>query len=153
MKPAFKLTMEERPTLQQLSINHPHRDIRTRGMALLRLARLNRPALVADELGVSQTSVYIWARAWREQGIRGLLGGHAGGRPRALSDAMIRTAIKAALAESRTLARIAKQVEAQHETPLPCTLQTLSTALKAAGLSYKRARYSLKKNGTKKPSP
>jgi len=153
MSPPFKLTTEERLTLQQLAVNHRHRDIRTRAMGLLRLSGLNRPADVAAELGISQTSVYSWARSWRERGLCGLLGGHAGGRPRALSDAMISTAIKAASEESMTLAKIAKQVEAHHDKPLPCTLQTLSTALKAAGLSYKRARYSLKKNGTKKRSP
>ena len=145
MKFLVKLTTEQRLTLQQLAVNHQHRDIRTRAMGLLRLSRLNDPAHVAQEIGVSQTSVYNWARAWRERGICGLLGGHAGGRPKALPDDMVATAIHAACAESMTLPKIAKQVEAVHGTPLPCTFQTLSSALKAAGLTYKRARYSLKK--------
>ncbi len=148
-----KLTREERLTLQQLATNHQHRDIRTRAMGLLRLSRLHRPALVAEELGVSQSSVYNWAHAWSERGICGLLGGHSGGRPRALSAEMLSAVIKAACAESMTLAKIAKQVETEQGTPLPCTLDTLSKSLKAAGLSYKRARYSLKKNGTKKTLP
>lgn len=78
MKSFFKLTTEECLTLLQPYINHQHRDIQTRAMALLRLARLNHPVLVATELGVSQTSIYIWPRAWRERGVCGLLDGHAG---------------------------------------------------------------------------
>jgi len=116
MNSTFKLTREERHTLLQLTMNHAHRDIRTRAMGLLWLARCQTLAQVATELGVSTASVSNWSRAWRERGICGLLGGHAGGRPRALSDAMVATAIEAACAESMTLPKIAKQVEAVHAT-------------------------------------
>ncbi|POZ60627.1 transposase, partial [Chromobacterium alticapitis] len=45
------------------------------------------------------------------------------------------------------------RVEAEHGVPLPCTLETLSKALKGAGLTYKRARFSLKKSATPSPLP
>ncbi|WP_415877467.1 helix-turn-helix domain-containing protein [Burkholderia ubonensis] len=72
--------------LQQLSINHRHRDFRTRAAGLLMLASKVRPAEVAAKLGATDQSIYNWARAWREQGVVGLLVGHKGGRPRALPD-------------------------------------------------------------------
>ncbi|KDB09305.1 hypothetical protein LIG30_1682 [Burkholderia sp. lig30] len=45
-----------------------------------------QPAEVAEKFGMSDQSIYNWARAWREQGVIGLLIGHKGGRPRALPD-------------------------------------------------------------------
>ena len=145
MKSTLLLTEPERLTLQQLSLNHPHRDIRTRAAGLLLLAREFKPRQICHELGCSYQSVYNWAHAWRRQGICGLLTGHAGGRPPALSPEMIATAVGVAQQESMTLAKIAQQLEFRHGAPLPCCLYTLSQALKAAGLSYKRSRYSLKK--------
>jgi transposase len=89
---------------------------------------------------------------WRDSGVCGLMGGHNGGRPFALSEAMVTTAIEAAAAESMTLRRIAQRVEEVHGVPFPCHLDTLSIALKRAGFSYKRGRYSLKKNVTPRSS-
>ena len=43
--------------------------------------------------------MYNWVHAWNDKGFCGLLTGHKGGRPRALSDALIATAIEAARAE------------------------------------------------------
>ncbi|MCG3464227.1 winged helix-turn-helix domain-containing protein, partial [Xenorhabdus bovienii] len=62
----------------------------------------------------------------------------------AMTPDMIATAVESARAESLTLARIAQKVEDQHG-PLPCTLETLANTLKRQGLTYKRARLSLKK--------
>lgn len=45
-----------------------------------------------------------------------------------------------------SLARITHGVEAGLDIPLPCTLETLSKALKGAGPTYKRARFSLKQS-------
>lgn len=153
MKCTVQLTDVERLTLQQLALNHRHRDIRTRATGILLLGRQLKPQPIADELGVSHQSVYTWAKAWRESGLCGLLVGHAGGRPLAMSAEMTATAVEVARTESLTLAEIAKQVEAIHNQPLPCTLETLSRALKSAGLSYKRARFSLKKTATRKNLP
>ncbi|WP_157650263.1 helix-turn-helix domain-containing protein [Burkholderia ubonensis] len=90
------LTEVERLTLGQLSVNHRHRDIRTRAAVLLLMSGGLSAPKAAERLGVSVQSPYNWVRAWRVDGIAGLLGGHGGGRPRSLSEAMVTTAIQAA---------------------------------------------------------
>jgi transposase len=154
MKCAVVLTTAEELTLQQLSVNHHHRDMRIRAAGLLMLGRKLKPTEIAAQLGVSGQSVYNWAHTWREEGIGGLLlrVGHKGGRPRALSEAMVTTALQAASAEPLTRAQIAQRIEADHGE-FPCCLETLSVALKREGLSFKRNRYSLKKSATKRNSP
>ncbi|MBE8597646.1 helix-turn-helix domain-containing protein [Xenorhabdus sp. BG5] len=144
MKSNITLSEPERITLQQLALNHPHRDIRTRGTGLLMLARGLKPRQIAAEIGCSLRVIYDWVHVWYDSGIVGLLGGHAGGRYPAMTSEMIATAVNAARAESLTLARIAQKVEDKH-VPLPCTLETLANTLKRQGLTYKRARLSLKK--------
>lgn len=148
----IELTDAEKYTLQQLSRKHCYQDFRTRGLGLLLLSEGRRITDIAEELEVSAKSVYNWAHAWQDMGLCGLLVGHKGGRPRALSEAMIATAIKSARAELMTLKQIAKCIESAHGEPLPCRLETLSVALKHAGFSYKRGRYSLKKNETNRSS-
>jgi transposase len=145
MKCVVELTEAEDTNLQQLSVNHKHRDMRTRATGVMLLGRKVKLTAIASKLGVSGQSVYNWAHAWHDKGVCGLLVGHKGGRPLALSDAMIATAIEAARAESMTLKQIAQHVEDVHGVPFPCCLDTLSAALKRAGFSYKRGRYSLKK--------
>jgi len=80
------------------------------------------------------------------------MGGHNGGRPPALSDAMVATALEVARAEPLTLAQIAQRVQAILGEPLPCQIETLGEALKREGFSSKRNRYALKKSVTKRSS-
>src|SRR5271168_1288561 len=104
----------------------------------------------AAGLDVSAQSIYNWTRLWKEQGLCGLLSGHGGGRPRALSEAMLATAMEVARTDSMTLGQIAKRIEALHGEPMPCALETLSVALRREGFSFKRNRFSLKKSATRK---
>ncbi|WP_080432492.1 helix-turn-helix domain-containing protein [Burkholderia ubonensis] len=116
MKCVVILTEVEAQTLQQLSINHPYQDMRTRAAALLMLAGGKlRPMAVSEKLGVSGQSVYNWAHTWREQGVIGLLAkiGHKGGRPRALSDEMIAAAVRIASAEPLTREQITQRLETE----------------------------------------
>jgi len=150
MKCILKLSEVERHTLQQMSVNHRHRDIRTRAAGLLQLGNgLSAPKAAAG-LDVSAQSIYNWTRLWKEQGLCGLLSGHGGGRPRALSEAMLATAMEVARTQSMTLGQIAKRIEALHGEPMPCALETLSVALRREGFSFKRNRFSLKKSATRK---
>jgi transposase len=110
-----------------------------------RLGRKIKPKAIAEQLGVSGQSVYNWSHAWRDSGVCGLTGGHCGGRPPALSDAMIATALEVARAEPLTLVQIAQRVQAIRAEPLPCRIETLGEALKREGFSFKRNRYALKK--------
>jgi transposase len=150
MKCVVELTEAEDQTLQQLCVNHKHRDARTRAAGVLLLGRRVKLTEIASKLGVSGQSVYNWAHAWREQGVCGLLTGHKGGRPRALSEAMLATATQVARTESMTLGQIAKRIEALHGEPMPCALETLSVALRREGFSFKRNRFSLKKSASRK---
>jgi transposase len=153
MRCAVELSEAEVLTLQQMSINHKHRDTRTRAAGLLLLGRGFKPKAIALQLDVSWQSVYNWLHAWRAGGIRGLMGGHNGGRRPALSDDMVATALNIAREEPMTLAQIAQRVEQTHGQPLPCKKETLGEALKRAGFTFKRNRFSLKKSATNKHSP
>lgn len=53
----------------QLSINHRHRGARTRAAGLLQLVRKVKLKVIAEQLGVSDQSVYNWAHAWRDRGV------------------------------------------------------------------------------------
>lgn len=146
MKRTFELSDAEARTLLQLSLNHRYRDCRVRAAALLMRSRGLTVESVADELYVNCQSIYNWSNAWREFGLCGLLGGgHKGGRPLILPEAMIATAIEAADSEPMTLIQIAQHVEDVHGEPIPCHLETLAVALKRVGFTRKTGRFLRKK--------
>ena len=58
MKCVVELSEAEEMTLQLLSINHRHRDTRTRAAGLLMLWRRVKPKVIAGQLGVSGQSIY-----------------------------------------------------------------------------------------------
>ena len=156
MKCVIVLTEVEEMTLRQLSINHRYPDMRTRAVGLLMLAEGKFSATtIGERLGVSGQSVYNGSYAWRAQGVIGLLRcvGHKGGRPRALSPEMVAAAVRYASAESLTRDQIARRLEAEFG-PLPFGhLDTLSVALKREDFTFKRNRFSLKKNATPRHLP
>ncbi|WP_063901152.1 helix-turn-helix domain-containing protein [Burkholderia ubonensis] len=121
MKCVVIATEVKEQTLQQLSINHPYQDMRTRAVALLMLVSGKlRPMAVGTKLGVSAQSVYNSAHTWREQGVIGLLVkiGHKGGRPRALSDEMIAAVVRMESVEPLTREQIVQRLETEFG-PLP----------------------------------
>ncbi|MGP8431796.1 helix-turn-helix domain-containing protein [Paraburkholderia fungorum] len=134
MKCIVELSEAEEKTLHQMSLNHQHRDMRIRAAGVMLLGRKIKLTEVAAQLSVSGQSAYNWAHAWRKSSICGLLVGHKGGRPSSLSEAMIATVIEAASAELMTLRQIAQRIEEVHGVPFSCRLDTLSTALKRAGV-------------------
>lgn len=76
-----ELTEAERLTLEELSRNHPFRDLRLRALGVLALGKGHPQKVVADILGVTTQTVYHWENGWRCLGLMGLLNGHQGGRP------------------------------------------------------------------------
>lgn len=56
MKCVVELSEAEELTLQQLSINHKHRNTRTRAAGLLMLGRRIDPKVIAEQLGVTGQS-------------------------------------------------------------------------------------------------
>ncbi|WP_175657835.1 helix-turn-helix domain-containing protein [Burkholderia vietnamiensis] len=123
MKCVLRLTEAETLTLEQLALNHRHRDIRTRAAGLVLLGSGLTAPKIAARLGVSVQSPYNWVMAWRERGVVGLLTGHGGGRPRALPDPMVAAAIQIATTAPLTLAQIAQRLEATFNEPLPCRIR------------------------------
>lgn len=153
MKKKLSLTECEATTLLQLSINHPWRDARTRAAGLLMLAAGEHRTVIGGKLNISHQSIYNWREAWESKGLVGLISGHAGGRPLALPEALIATAVLVASQEALSLKGIAERIEATHQCALPATLETLGKILKARGFSFKRTRMSLKKSGTRSDLP
>ncbi|MEB2558818.1 helix-turn-helix domain-containing protein [Burkholderia cenocepacia] len=142
--------------MQQLSINHPYQDMRTRAASLLMLAggKLS-PMTVGAKLGVSGQSVYNWALTRREQGVIGLLIkiGNKGGRPRASSDEMIAAVVCLVSTEPMAREQITLRLEAEFGILPFGHLDTLSVALKQEGFTFKHNRLSLKKSVTRRHSP
>jgi transposase len=148
----IRITLDEaeRSTLDALATHHPFGDFRRRALGVLAVGRGEPVTGVAAVLGVTVQSVRHWKVAWRDAGLVGLLGGHAGGRPRKLTEAMLDTAVAAATAEPLGLREIADRVRAAHPEAPPFSLDRLGARLKGRGLSFKRCRLSLKK---KRPGP
>lgn len=143
----------EQETLFQLSINHPWRDARVRASGLLMLSKGEHPTVIGQQCGVSHQSIYNWRDAWEQTGIVGLIGGHAGGRPRKLNDAWMTTLTELVRTEALSLRGLAQRAEAIHGHPLPLSLGRLSIILRKSGFSFKRTRMSLKKTATRNDLP
>jgi hypothetical protein len=61
MKCVVELSEAEDKTLQQMSLNHQHRDMRIRAAGVMMLGRKIKLTEVALQLAVSGQSVYNWA--------------------------------------------------------------------------------------------
>lgn len=153
MKIALSLSPGECETLFQLSINHPWRDARLRAAGLLLLSKGEHPTAIAQQCGVSHQSIYNWRHAWEQTGIVGLISGHAGGRPKKLSDAWLATVCELARSEALTLRGLVQRAEAIHGAAFPLSLDRLGVILRQSGFSFKRTRMSLKKAATRNDLP
>lgn len=93
----------------------------------------------------SQSSnLYNWRHAWALKGLVGLISGHAGGRPRKLSEACLATVCELARTQVLTLRGSVQQTEAIHGHPFPLSTDRLGAILRKNGFSFKRTRISLK---------
>ena len=153
MKIALSLSSCECETLFQLSLNHPWRDARLRAAGLLMLGKGEHPTAIAQQCGVSHQSIYNWRHAWERLGVVGLISGHAGGRPRKLSDAWLATVCELARSEALTLRGLVRRAEEIHGAAFPISLDRLGRILKSHGFSFKRTRMSLKKTATRNDLP
>lgn len=149
MLPPLELTEAECITFQELAEHHPYPDFRRRALGMLALAKGYSISLVAQILGVTLQTPYNWLRAWKKYGLMGLLNGHQGGAPAKLTQELLDTAEQIARASPCTLAQIEQQIRIIHPDAPQFSLDRLSAHLKKRGLSYIRARHSLKKNAAK----
>ena len=143
------LSEAEVETLEEMASYHRHADFRRRALGVLALNDGRSGPDICGVLRVSVPQLYNWACAWRDRGLVGMLSGHEGGAPRKLTEALLQTAVQVARQEPLTLGEIAQRVQEQHPDAPKFSLQRLSVGLRARGLSFKRTRLSLKKNGTK----
>jgi transposase len=149
MLPPLKLTEAECITFQELAEHHPYPDYRRRALGMLALAKGHSFHLVAEILGVTVPTPYNWLKAWKKQGLMGLLSGHQGGAPAKLTKELLDVAEQIARASPCTLAQIEQQLRETHPDAPQFSLDRLSVNLKKRGLAFIRTRHSLKKNAAK----
>jgi transposase len=147
------LTEAEVTTLEELGRHHRFADIRFRARGVISLHAGCKPRTIAQVLGVSEQSVYNWAKWWELAGLVGLLGGHQGGRPAKLTAALVDSAMAIAAAEALTLGEIKQRVRERHPQAADFSKDRLAARLKARGFSFNRCRLSLKKNAPMRNSP
>jgi transposase len=140
------LTEEQRLTLFEMGLWHPHARVRRRAQALGRLAQGVTQTQVAKEFGVHLNSVRAWMNRWQSVGLVGLYPEPVPGRPRKLSPVVAERLRQVVLAEGGTVHHVMQCMECQ-QMPLLATPATVSRWLKEMGFSYKRYRTSLKKKG------
>lgn len=144
------LTVEETITLNEMASHHPYGNFRTRALGLLAVNDGEPVVVIAKILRIHTLTIYRWAEAWRTDGLVGLLGGHAGGRPSSLKDEWLDSAEHIARETPLTLREIAVRLNELHPEFDPTKdLRPLAQGLKQRGLSFKRTRLSLKKDEIK----
>lgn len=142
MRLRLKLSREERRTLHEMGIYHPHPRTRMRAQGMFRLAQGLTLQQVADEFEVHLNSVENWYQRWNECGLVGLFEGRHTGRPRKLSDEEQRELGVLARDAGGTAGSIQRQWRRAAHTPL--SLNSIKAYLTGMGFRYKRYRLSLK---------
>jgi transposase len=138
------LSPAELLTLQEMSRHHPFGDFRFRARGVIALNDHLQPRVIAAVLGVTEQSVYYWAKWWKQRGLVGLLGGHKGGRPPNLTQEMVDTACEVVTSEALTLKAIRHRVRARYPHAKNFSVWRLGSRLRERRMSFKRCRLSLK---------
>lgn len=141
----FHLEEEERRTLFEMGLWHPHPRVRRRAQALARLAQGITQTQAAAEFDVHLNSVRAWMRRWETAGLVGLHEQHHEGRPRKLSPVVAQKLRQVVQEEGGTIGHIMQCMEAAH-MPLLVQPESVARWLKEMGFSYKRYRASVKKS-------
>lgn len=154
MKCELTLTAEEILTLNEMAAHHPFADFRPRALGLLALGDGIPVREIAHILRTSQQTIYHWCHTWKRIGLAGILGGHTGGRPPVLTEAMVDTAVAAVCAAPMSLADIADCIRQAHPDAPAFSRDALVRALHSRRLSCQRTRLSLKKSApSNSPAP
>lgn len=133
----FTLSEDERRTLLEMGLRHPHPRVRRRAQALVRLAQGITRTRLAQEFGVHLNSVRAWVLRWQRDGVVGLREEQHEGRPRKLSDDAARLLRQVAGAEGGTIASIMQRM-AREQMPLDVRPETVGRWLKEMGLGRRR---------------
>ncbi len=97
---------------------------------------------IAKILEVNRQSVASGLHAWESQGLCGLIEAPRSGRPKRLDEAEIKLVLELVKEEPRTLKKALSLLE--EKTGKKISIKTLKRLCKAAGMSWKRVRKSLK---------
>jgi transposase len=135
----FTLTEDERRTLLEMGLRHPHPRVRRRAQALVRLAQGITRTRLAQEFGVHLNSVRAWVLRWQRDGVVGLREEQHEGRPRKLSEAAARLLREIAGSEGGSIAKIMRRMECER-MPLDVRPETVGRWLKEMGLGRRRRR-------------
>lgn len=132
----------EQSSLQAMYRHHGNYYTRLRAHSVLLNHAGRSVKEIAAILGVNRQSVASWLNAWEEQGLCGLIEKPRSGRPKQLEEAEIELVLALVKDEPRNLKKALSQLE--EKTGKKISTKTLKGFCKAAGLSWKRVRKSLK---------
>lgn len=137
------LSSEDRASLEEISSRSSNWRQRERAQTLLFLDDGIKPAEVAQRIGINPRTVAITRKYWFKEGFPSLLDSPRSGAPRKITPDQIAQIVANATSEPLT----AKQLLALHvkHGGTAVTLSTISAALKASDMVWKRTRHSLKK--------
>ncbi|MGJ9420698.1 transposase [Massilia sp. CMS3.1] len=147
----LELSDDERRTLREMGIFHPHPRTRMRAQGILRLSQGLTLQQTADEFTVHLNSVEQWRQRWGKFGLVGLYEGRHTGRPRKWTAQQQRALGELANSEGGTVVALLRHIE-QDRDHTPISESTAVRYLKEMDFTYKRYRYSLKKSEIKKRS-
>jgi transposase len=140
----LELSEDERRTLREMGIFHPHPRTRMRAQGILRLSQGLTLQQAADEFMVHLNSVEQWRQRWNKFGLVGLYEGRHTGRPRKWTHQQRVVLGELAQAEGGTVVALLRRIE-QRQEQAAISERTATRYLKEMNFTYKRYRYSLKK--------
>ena len=145
----LELSEDERRTLREMGIFHPHPRTRMRAQGILRLSQGLTLQQTADEFGVHLNSVEQWRQRWGKFSLAGLYEGRHTGRPRKWTFQQQQAFGQLAVSEGGTVGALLRQI-GQIQDQAPISENTAKRYLKGMNFTYKRYRYSLKKSEIKR---
>jgi transposase len=147
----LELTKGEFRTLREMGVFHSHPRTRMRAQAIVRLSQGQTLQQVADEFGVHLNSVEHWRQRWGKAGLAGLYEGSHPGRPPKWNDLQRQVLRELVEEQGGTAGALLRHFRHNQQQPA-VSVDTIKRYLKKMNMSYKRCRYSLKKNETLPPS-
>jgi len=140
----LELSEDERRTLREVGVFHPHPRTRMRAQGILRLIQGLTLQKTADEFGVHLNCVEQWRQRWNRLGLAGLYEGRHTGRPRKWTPEQQQPLGALAHSEGGSVITLLRQIE-QCRDHAPISESTAKRYLKEMNFTYKRYRYGLKK--------
>lgn len=141
----FKIGLcpDDRHALENIASRSPNWRQRERAQTLLLLDDGMKPSAVAVAIGINPGTVARTRRYWFKEGFSSLLDAPRSGAPKKITPEQIAKIVASATAEPLT----AKQLLALHVEGGGAVVHvnTISAALKASAMVWKRTRHSLKK--------